>query len=309
MEFPKYTKIKLIGSEENRDIFAYDEHEIIVEEKLDGANTRIYIHDGKIIFGSRNVQLTSDEGDPAFIKKNFKKSYEYIRNTLGNVDLHKYDGLILFGETMVKHTLDYDWVHIPPILMFDVFDTNQGKYLDYDSKVQIFKELDLPIVPLVMRKYAVEMRKMKIDDDFVPQSAWRNGKAEGVVFKNYTLQIFAKYVRSEFKEKNKEVFGSSKKYAKDDSEKIVYEYCTNTRIEKAVMKLIDEKDMQLDMKMMKELPHVVWNDIVEEEYRNILNSNYVIDLKKVRKMVAKRCLAVLKQMIVNNTLVGDENER
>lgn len=306
MQFPKYPKIKILGDDENRDIFLNDNNEIVIEEKCDGSNTRIYVYDGKLIFGSRNVQLTSDDGSVENIPRNFKRSNEFVKNSLLGVDLYKYDGLILFGETMVKHTLDYDWVHIPPILMFDVYDTNIGVFLDYNAKIKIFKLLNLPVVPLVMRKKAREVREMEIDDDFVPKSAWRNGKAEGVVFKNYARQIFAKYVRSEFKEKNREVFGSSKKYAKDDSEKIVYAYCTNPRIEKAIMKLMDEKDMDLSLKMMQYLPKMVWEDIIEEEWREILNSNYVLNLHRVRKIVAKRCLAVLKQMIVNQVIIGND---
>ena len=309
MQFPKYVKIKVLGSEENRDIFLNNNDDIVVEEKLDGANTRIYITDGKIIFGSRNVQLTSDDGMIDNVPRNFKRSNDFIKNKLNNVDLHKYNGLILFGETMVRHTLDYDWLHIPPMLMFDVFDTETGIYLDYEHKTQIFKDLDLPVVPLIARKKAKEIREMKIDDEFVPKSAWRNGKAEGVVFKNYDRQIFAKYVRSEFKEENRQAFGSSKKYAKDDSEKVVYAYCTNPRIEKAIMKLIDEKDIPLDMKMMQYLPKMVWGDIVEEEGANLLHSNYVLDMKRIRKSIAKRCLAVLRQMIVNNIITkGGKDE-
>ena len=306
MQFPKYVKIKTLGDKENEAIFVRDDDDIIVEEKMDGANTRVYILDDKIIFGSRNVQLTSNDGTIDNIPRNFKRSNEYIHKKLAAIDMHRYSGLILFGETMVRHTLDYDWLHIPPMLMFDIYDTKTGNYLPYDKKIAIFNELDLPVVPLVMRKKAVELRKIKIDDDFVPKSAWRNGRAEGVVLKNYTSQIFAKYVRSRFKEDNRQAFGGSKKCAKDDSEKVVYTYCTNPRIEKAIMKLVDERDMPIDIKMMQYLPKTVWEDIVEEECANLLHSNYVLDMKRIRKSIAKRCLAVLQQMIVNNVIIGGE---
>lgn len=306
MQFPKYVKIKTLGDKENEAIFVRDDDDIIVEEKMDGANTRVYILDDKIIFGSRNVQLTSNDGTIDNIPRNFKRSNEYIHKKLAGIDMHRYSGLILFGETMVRHTLDYNWLHIPPMLMFDIYDTKTGNYLPYDKKIAIFNELDLPVVPLVMRKKAVELRKIKIDDDFVPKSAWRNGRAEGVVLKNYTSQIFAKYVRSRFKEDNRQAFGGSKKCAKDDSEKVVYAYCTNPRIEKAIMKLVDERDMPIDIKMMQYLPKTVWEDIVEEECANLLHSNYVLDMKRIRKSIAKRCLAVLQQMIVNNVIIGGE---
>ena len=307
MQFPKYVKIKILGDEENKDIFVDPNDEIIIEEKMDGANTRIYIYNNKLYFGSRNISDLDLESDNF---KNFRRSAEFVIDKLKDKDLSKYNNLILFGETMVRHTLDYDWAHIPSILMFDIYDMNQQRYLNYKEKTAVFNELELPIVPLVKITNAKELSSLKIDDNFVPKSQWRDGQAEGVVFKNYKKQIFAKYVRERFKEKSREVFGGSKKYAKDDSEKVVAIYCLNPRIEKNILNLLDE-GKELNMKLMSYLPKQVWNDIIEEEGKEILNSNYVIDLRKVRKLIAKRCVNVLKQMIVNNTLIskGDLNEK
>ena len=301
-EFPKYPKIKLLGSEENRDMLLDGEDEIVIEEKMDGANTRFLIVDRKVIVGSRNVQITSDKGE--LQNERWRRAYNFVMEKLKKVDLKRYDRLMLVGETMVRHSIDYDWSRIPPILMFDVYDLNEGRFLDYNEKCRIFDELNLPIVPLVKIVKAKDLRNMKIDDNFVPQSRWRDGKAEGVVFKNYKRQIFAKYVLTEFREVNKMAFGSGKKYAKDDTEKVLYQYCTNPRIEKKIFELIDEGN-KLDMKLMKFLPKRVWDDIIEEEGKNILNSNYVIDLKRLRKLIAKRCLEVLKQVIVNNALLKE----
>ena len=301
-EFPKYPKIKLLGSEENRDMLLDGEDEIVIEEKMDGANTRFLIVDRKVIVGSRNVQITSDKGE--LQNERWRRAYNFVMEKLKKVDLKRYDRLMLVGETMVRHSIDYDWGRIPPILMFDVYDLNEGRFLDYNEKCRIFDELNLPVVPLVKIVKAKDLRNMKIDDNFVPQSRWRDGKAEGVVFKNYKRQIFAKYVLTEFREVNKMALGSGKKYTKDDTEKVLYQYCTNPRIEKKIFELIDEGN-KLDMKLMKFLPKRVWDDIIEEEGKNILNSNYVIDLKRLRKLIAKRCLEVLKQVIVNNALLKE----
>lgn len=305
-EFPKYPKIRVLGDEENKELLANDDDWIYIEEKMDGANTRFLIVDGKVIVGSRNVQITNDEGE--LQNERWRRAYNFVMEKLKKVDLKRYDRLMLVGETMVRHSIDYDWSRIPPILMFDVYDLNEGRFLDYNEKCRIFDEMNLPIVPLVKIVKAKDLRSMKIDDDFVPQSKWRDGKAEGVVFKNYKRQIFAKYVLTEFREVNKMAFGGSKKYASNDTEKVLFQYCTNQRIEKKIFELIDEGE-ELNMKLMQFLPKRVWDDIVEEEGKNILNSNYIIDLKKLRKMIAKRCLEVLKQMIVNNVLLnGGESE-
>jgi hypothetical protein len=149
-----------------------------------------------------------------------------------------------------------------------------------------------------------------IDDSFVPDSKYTplslpNRQAEGVVFKNYDKQIFAKYVRKKFKEINKRAFGSSKKFANDDSEKIVAIYCTNARIDKIIFKLIDE-GFKLNKKMMTKLPVKVYNDIISENWKDILTTKYVIDVNRIRKLVAKRCLTVLDQVITNNVILNKE---
>ena len=45
MEFHKYTKIRILGNIENKDIFSDPEDEIIIVEKIDGANFRFYINE------------------------------------------------------------------------------------------------------------------------------------------------------------------------------------------------------------------------------------------------------------------------
>lgn len=299
--FIKYPKIKVLGADENKFIFSGENEDIVVEEKVDGANTRFFVKNGKVYVGSRNVVFGDAEE-----KKDEVGRYEMATKLfLNRIKGHEkeYDGLIFFGETMIKHTIDYDWVNIPSIIMFDIYDVKKGRFLNYHEKVRIFGKLKLPDVRLVGIFKSEEMREKvlngELNDDFVPKSAYYNGYAEGVVFKNYKQQVFAKLVRSEFREKNKMAFGASKKQGKNDEERLLFEYVTNARIEKQIFKMIDE-GWDLDMKMMKELPIRVLNDVIEEEGKDIFGKNYVIDFRKFRKLISKRCVEVLKQVIHNN---------
>lgn len=88
-----------------------------------------------------------------------------------------------------------------------------------------------------------------------------------------------------------------------DNTEIVFKYCTNARIEKCIFKLIDEGN-KLEREMMNKLPTMVYNDIMEEEWKEITNSRnrYKIDFYNLNKLITKRCLAVLDQIIVNNAL-------
>jgi len=60
--------------------------------------------------------------------------------------------------------------------------------------------------------------------------------------------------------------------------------------------------MELNLIMMTKLPMLVLEDIIEENYKEIIISNYTIDFRKFRGLIAKRCLAVLKQVMVNSQL-------
>ena len=57
--FHKYGKIKALGCSDSYGIFDNPKHTIYVQEKIDGANFRFIIHNGKPVFGSRNLQTTS----------------------------------------------------------------------------------------------------------------------------------------------------------------------------------------------------------------------------------------------------------
>jgi len=301
MVFHKYPKIFALGHEENQDIFKADDDEIVIEEKCDGANTRWMIapDDGRIIWGSRGTELGYDT---EVIDGNWKRCTEFIKSKVLENGVRKIrPGLIYFGECMVKHSVDYDWAKIPPVLCFDIMDMETGKFLDYKEKCDEFNRLGLPIVPLYKITTAKEIKALKVDDSFVPPKAYGVGRAEGVVFKCYSKQLFGKYVTNDFKEVNKAVFGGGKKYAKDETEWVVCKYCTNPRIDKCVFKLVDS-GKKLEMALMQELPKMVYDDIFEEAGKEIFESKKTIDFQSFKKQVGTRCIAVLKQLMVNNAL-------
>jgi len=81
MDFERYHKIHIIGDEDNEGIFDNSEDEIIIEEKMDGANFRFMIKDGVVIFGSRTRELDEDNKNT----KNFKRCIEYVREKIESI--------------------------------------------------------------------------------------------------------------------------------------------------------------------------------------------------------------------------------
>lgn len=308
-EFIKYPKIKALGHEENQMIFTDLDDEIVVQEKMDGANFRFMLKDGKPIFGSRTQQLTSDEGEDSNVSKNFKRCVDYVRDKISHAyenGVHSLSGkYIFFGECMVKHSLSYDWEEIPPFLGFDVYDIEQQKMLKFTEMAVMFSNLGLPLAPLVGIKKASDISKDNINalipiSKYPPKSEPKM-LAEGVVFKNYTKQIYAKYVRPEFKEINAKTFGGTPKYEESDTGKICANYCTNARIEKAIFYFVDQ-DKPLDMTLMRMIIGYTYKDIWEEEWKSITKKYRNVDFVQMRKIIAERCKAVLQQVITNNAL-------
>lgn len=294
MSFIKYPKIRQLGHKENKNIFFNQDDTIVIEEKIDGANFRFMIDGKKFIFGSRTRELTKDLQE----QKNWKYCCDYLKET---VKPHKkYEGLIFFGEVCTKHTINYDFAKMPPFLGFDIYDTFIGKFIDAIEAQKIFEEIGLKFVPIIDIKKAKDIAK--VNDDSVPKSKYYDGFAEGVVFKNYNIQLFAKHVRDRFKEDNKKAFGGTPNYEETHSGMLMSRYCTNARIEKIIHKLKDEYGYALEMELMKYLPKSVYEDIIEEEGKEMLLGNYILNCRAMRKIVSKRCAYVLKQMITNNTL-------
>ena len=235
------------------------------------------------------------------MNKNFVKCLNHVREKLKDKDLSYYTGLIFFGECMVKHTIDYDWKTIPPFLGFDICDTTRDYSFFQPLEMEnIYRELGLETVPLIKTVKAGEIKE--VTDDEVPKSKYYGGQAEGIVFKNPSKQIYAKYVRAVFKEKNREEFGGNKKHAKTDEEYFTLLYCTNAIIEKNIWKLIDDGE-ELQLQIMPKLVKKVYDDIWEENWKEISHTkNKTISFDKLRIDFTKRCFIVLKNIIVNNAL-------
>ena len=60
------------------------------------------------------------------------------------------------------------------------------------------------------------------------------------------------------------------------------------------------------MKLMGVLIKNTYMDIIEENWKEILTSNWKLDFKGLRKQIAPRVRAVLEQMIENNIILNKE---
>lgn len=288
-----YPSLNYPGDDGTRGLFA--EGTIVIQEKLDGANFRFTwdVDDG-LTFGSRR---TWDDG---MNEEQFHEPIWYVDSYVDRGVLSdqraEYGQLLYFGEAMMPHTISYDWEETPEFVGFDVWSVEEQRFLPTEEVYDLFEEANLPTAQLIDTVYAEDWDDYEFD---VPESEYFDGPAEGVVFKNHDTDTYAKYVREDFKEKNKKTFGKPKKYQESGAEKLAYQYVTEARIEKQAYKLRDEGGYgSLQMEMMESLPEAVIRDMADEEAGNIfMGENWEIDTQEFRSVVSSRCAEILRRMI------------
>jgi hypothetical protein len=295
---------------------------VYVQEKIDGANGRFTLEENindkysiderEIVFGSRNMAFKNMKDEP----NRFLECIEYVRENVDIDVLRKYDsrynGIILYGEYMVSHTIreGYNWDRWQDKFVgFDIWSINQGKFLNPEDSARIFEEINLHFSSIIcsystekwengQTKFHNEKGEWLDGDNWCPKSNFGDGQAEGIVLKNDTTSTYAKMVREDFKEKQKD--GKNTRTGKTSgAKKLSYQYIPDARIEKTAHKLVDEGDWSsLSMNMMKDLPKMVIKDMLEEEGFNLfLHESWEIDLEEFRSITSDRCSKILRQMI------------
>ena len=248
--------------------------------------------------------------------KRFKAAIDHVRETVDVDELpDERHRMTFFGENMVKHSLDYDWDDVPRFIGFDIYCHDCEEYVEWEKAKTIFEvNLGLATAPVVD-----EISVDDFDQDYeVPESEWRDGKAEGVVIINEDLDenhrsgfsTRAKLVTDEFVEKHKESMDGGGRESVHDYEKIASKYATEARIRKQIHKMQDE-GRKLGMELMQNsgnstgLPMRVVEDIFIEECPEIVRSNHTINMKKLRSEIAKKCVSILRRVMRNSELNGE----
>lgn len=263
------------------------EGEVEIQEKLDGANFRFALRDGELIFGSRNQwghEIHEDQ---------FEEPIEYIRENLNKEYLKNYQQdkgqVVIFGEAMIPHQIDYN--DPPAFVGFGVWHTEEKTFLDVDNAHLLISKLHLPEVPVV------DWVDVEDWDDYeleIPESQFYDGPAEGVVLKNLSNGVTAKYVSDEFRE-NKGTTPSPT----SETDRLAHELLAESRVKDVAYSMVNEGEYEgLQMEMMKDLPSEAIRDAAEEEMgRVIMEENIEIDTAAFRSAASSKCASVLRDEI------------
>lgn len=273
MEQVKYTDIERLKDKYTA-AFTPGEH-ITLTEKLDGSNAGIAVdEDGNLVAFSRRRQL--DESNTLRGFWNYVQSLD--KKMIANVIGHRY---IIFGEWLVKNAISYDASVMNKFYVFDIWDIVKGEYTPWSFTKLIADNLGFKTVPLF---YDGKFTSWEDIYSYVGKTKMKATPCgEGVVVKSQDrldnkfsgTPAYVKIVSKEFSEvhssKPQKEIDPEKLAARKAAEELAATIITKRRIEKQILKMIDDNLLPEDWDekslgvIAKNLPRAVHNDCVKEE--------------------------------------------
>lgn len=199
-KFPPTPHLALLGdvvvrgdkvmSESERDEFI--RHDLVVEEKVDGANLGIsFDSSGNIRAQNRGAYLHLPSSGQ------WQKLSEWLKPKTDALFEQLSDQFILFGEwCYAQHSVKYerlpDW-----FLGFDIYDKSNAKFFSCPRRDEVFRAIGISQVPMIKRGYF----SLSELNNFLSQSQLSDKPAEGLYLRfdrGDWLEQRAKLVRPAF---------------------------------------------------------------------------------------------------------------
>lgn len=311
----------------------YSADDLALLEKVDGSNARLCLYDERYAdeYGDKILAQEPNDGDVFIGSKGllrgrlsdpveafdgaFSRLIRGLRDTVEPESLRElhtqYDSpLLLFGEHMVKHTLDYGYDESPPpvFLGFDVFrltDYTEPPSYPFDERFEgfltlqdsrdVFEQVGLETTPVLSRPDSLNP-----DDIAVPLSAFGPVQAEGVVIRSDSFNRRVKYVTEQFKERQTSAWGLREDQAESGAELFTARYLPNPRFRKTVRKLLF-RDGE-DGFSSEDVAEAAVADAWEEELYEIQNISIEVNPQDVYALAIERADSVLETMRTNARL-------
>ena len=295
MKFKKYPKIKRLGHEETDGILLGT---CIIQEKIDGANTSIWLEDGIIQCGSRGGHL-KNEGFNGFVPyaQGHTGMYQFF------CDNPEYR---LYGEWLVRHTISYNETAYKQFYLFDI--EVDDKFLPQKDVQEIAEHYGIKYAQLFA---TLENPTVEQIEEFVGQTE-HGEKGEGVVIKNHGYingfgdAMYAKIVSEKFKENNTIVFGGNNKHSDCYWEMyVVNKFMTLARVKKVMNKLQPEIDRRLDKEHTARIIQTAYHDMITEEIWEIQKKvTAPLDFKKLTRIASRKAARIYHDILNDDISVA-----
>lgn len=310
-DFPEYCKIMALGKLGTEDIF---EDEVVISEKCDGSSVRIMNDGGTIRVGSHKKEISLEGSTPdakmfipftTWVKENETALLSFLPNQN-----------VIFGEMCQSHNV-IKYANKYPIVIFDIGEVAEYGLEFRDANFQnirqsyLSKELKVPIAPTLYRGKVTNRDQL---DKFLSAASFldKTKNIEGIVIKNYSRlnqwdrHLFAKLVRQEFKERNKEVFKRGE--SKSVEEAIAEFYFTRARLIKMVQRLKEEGKYTGELKDIQYLVGMIPKDIEEEHKEDIKEFLYQHFWKQINRIISARIAPEYKKYVQEELFRGMDDE-
>lgn len=299
--FRKYEKIHRLGKQETDGILDAPVH---VQEKIDGANLQVWLEDGVIHVGSRNNDVT-DRPD------GFNGAVEYVQNHEGIRKLFDLNpNLRLYGEWLVKHTIQYKETAYGKFYLFDIWDEEHQKFAETPWVNAVGQDFGIEVPHYYGEMLITDLKQL---EELVGKSMLGE-KGEGVVIKRADFKnkfgetVYAKLVAQEFMEENAITFGGNNKFSDTYRELwAVNKYMTLGRVRKICHKLQSETSERLDMKHIPEVMGRCHHDLFTEEMWEIAAKCSVpFDFKQFQRLAYKKAKQIFVDILHDSISVADK---
>ena len=154
-----------------------------VQELIDGAQLRFRLRaSGPLEFGDNRRQFGDDPPEP------YRHAVRHVRETLDREALRSavdsVETVAFVAEATHRQAVDYEFGRMPSVLGLDIWDADRGAFLPPDGVERVYDRLGLATVNTFDRE--VRASDFDADPDAIPDSAWYDGPAAGVVLRNKT---------------------------------------------------------------------------------------------------------------------------
>lgn len=304
MPFRKYEKIHRLTKEEVDGILLGTCN---ITEKLDGANLSIWSDNGILHVGSRNNDLTQN-GNTFNGAVDYCNAHPGIKKALQDNPTYR-----LYGEWLVRHTLQYDETAYKKFYLFDVLSGPEGtEYMIQDSVQGFGKIYGIDTVPNLGWIVNPTLQQLT---SLVEQPSVYGQKREGIVIRNpeftnkFGDKVNAKLVSEGFMEDNGITFGGNNKYSECYWEQYVSnKYITLERVQKIMNKVQPEVNERLDMKHIPRIINTVYHDMITEEAWEISSKVESLNYNNLKRICGKKTRQIYIDILNNTISVADQSK-
>lgn len=296
-----YTEIFNLGHRAVQEIF---EDEVLIEEKVDGSQLSFGLIDGELKIRSKGREFDINACDDMF--KRACDSVLSIKDML-------HPNWTYRGEYLSKpkhNSLCYDRVPVKNIILFDV-NTDQEAYIDYVAKTEEGHRIGLEIVPTLF--YGKVENVEQIRELLNRVSVLGGSKIEGMVIKNYNRfthqkkAMFGKYVTEEFKEIHSKEWKNSNPTQGDIILKLVEEYKTPARWNKAIQHLKENGQLTDSPQDIGPLMGEISKDVLKECEDEIKEKLFAYAWKHISRNLTRGFPEYYKQKLLEQQFGVEPN--